>query len=370
MFLSRRDLLAASAGACLLPAASQAAAKRLVPPFAVPVASGLAPKAKTLPKTEPLRELANESRYSKDDPSRSTVDPELSQAYERSVAPLRTFSQVVCKTANRYVASGGKDLKSAAEAGGVLAAWASADALKIVNGETAQFSRLSALGPGALAMMQVEATIKPETRAKISGWLADRADGTVKHYSSLNTKSAANNHRYWAGLSVLGAGIVANRRDLFDWGVNSARIGLAQVTAEGALPLELARRQRAISYHAFALGALVMIAEAAARNGDMSLYKDNDEALHRLVAFTLKSFDNPAKALPLTGAPQEAIANGRLYDAGDVAWLEIYEARFPGRSPWSLKLAGMRPMKTSNLGGDVTLLFAPKPKPGKSPKKT
>ncbi|EGF90081.1 alginate lyase [Asticcacaulis biprosthecium C19] len=364
MFISRRDVLAASAGACLLTLPAQAATRRLRPPFAVPRASGVAPKAKHLPKTEPVRELANESRYRKDDPSRSTVDPELSEAYERSVAPLRAFSQSVIRAANRYVASDGKNLKAAAEAGGILATWAGADSLKVVSGETAQFSRLLTLGAASLGLMQIEGALKPTLRTIIANWLEDRAGETYRHYAALKTKSAANNHRYWAGLSVLSAGIVANRRDLFDWGVSSARIGIAEVTAEGALPLELARGQRALSYHAYALAPLVLIAEAAARNGDSSLYDENSGALHRLIDFCLTQLDDPTRITQLAGTAQEALPNGEFYDSGDVAWLEIYESRFPGRSAWSARLPKMRPMRSTNLGGDITLLFA---RPGTAP---
>src|SRR6185312_4049788 len=54
-----------------------------------------------------------------------------------------------------------------------------------------------------------------------------------------------NNHLYWAGVEVSAAGIAANDRELFDWGMNTYHVGVAQIQPDGTLPLEIRRGQRA-----------------------------------------------------------------------------------------------------------------------------
>ena len=327
-------------------------------PFFVPKASGVAGLPSTVPTTTPLADLNTESRYRKDDPTRSIVDADLSQAYDAAVAPLRTFSRAVIKLANRYVESGGKDLDAAAQTGAVLQKWADADSLKGIVNETGYFARSSALAPAALAFIQVQDALGADVCKSVQAWLDDRAAATRDYYTPLKTISAVNNHRYMSGMFVLATGIAGDRDDLFAWGVDSARLGIAQITAAGALPHEIERGKRALSYHAFALGPLLVIAEAAARNGDMSVYNDNDGALHRLVDFTLSQIDNSGDIAGLAGAAQEHFgSNGAVFDGNDVAWLEIYESRFPGRNRWSARLPSLRPLVSTGLGGNLTLLF-------------
>ncbi|MFT4074398.1 MAG: alginate lyase family protein [Asticcacaulis sp.] len=359
--MDRRRLLAGLGAIAAFPltGASCSAETTLHPPFAVPFPDKKAGKAKSVPAVEPIKALSNESRYRRDDPTRSIVDPELSAAYDEAVAPLRTFSKAVVKSANRFVSSGGKDLEAAAQVSGLIGRWADAGALKDASSETAYFSRLSALNPAALALLQVQNALKDADFDRCDDWIRSCTSDTRAYYSGLNSQSSRNNHRYWAGLAVLASGIAGNRSDDFDWGVDAARIGLEQVTDEGVLPLELKRGQKALSYHAYALGPLVMIAEAAACNGNDDLYAMNEDALHRLVDFTLSQIDDPDRIARLAGIEQERLgANNTTFDPVDIAWLEIYESRFPGRSRWSSRMKKIRPLSASGLGGNLTLLFA------------
>lgn len=366
MSVGRREVLMGLAGSALpllTGTAACASAVSFNAPFSVPADSTKkASKAKSLPETSPLRELDTGSRYRRDDPTKSIVDPDLSDAYESVIAPLRTYAKSVIKAANRYVASDGHDLNAAAQAAGVMKVWADADALAVVSTEVSYFCRNTALGPTAFGLMQVQGAIDSWTRGAIYGWLDSRSGDTMRFVSGLNgTRSGSNNHRYWAGVTVQATGIVGNRSDYFDWGVDCARIGLNQVTADGALPLELARGQKALSYHVFSIGALVMLCEAAARNGDLSLYSLNGEAMHRLIDFTLSQIDNPEIIAGIVGIEQEKLGSGGAdFDPFDVAWLEIYESRFPGRSRWSDRMDKLRPLAITGLGGNLTLLYADK----------
>lgn len=367
MLLTRRTILVA-AGSLSVPSfamsAAKAAAGNLRPPFFVPKAKGVAGAPSAVPPTAPLATISTESRYRKDDPTRSIVDPDLSQAYDAAVAPLRTFSRAVIKTANRYMESRGQDLDAAAQTGAVLKAWADASSLDGIVNETGYFARSSALAPAALAFLQVQGALSDGVCKPVYDWLEDRATATQAYYGTQKSISAINNHRYMSGLFVLATGIAGNRRDLFAWGVDAANIGTSQITGAGALPHEVERGKRALGYHAFALGPLLLIAEAAARNGDTSVYEGNNGALHRLVDFTLSQIDDPDQIVDLAGAAQEPLgSNGAAFDGNDVAWLEIYEARYPGRSRWSKRMSSLRPLVSTGLGGNLTMLFNSKAPP-------
>jgi poly(beta-D-mannuronate) lyase len=151
---------------------------------------------------------------------------------------------------------------------------------------------------------------------------------------------------------VSAAGVVCQRRDLFDWGLARARVGLAQIDERGTLPLELGRGKLALHYHRFALSPLVMLAELASANG-IPLYDENHGALRRLAARVIDGFADPSTFEALTGEAQEV----KLPPAGsDLAWAELYFARFHDArlAAW---LSAARPLVDERLGGDLTIAF-------------
>jgi poly(beta-D-mannuronate) lyase len=179
---------------------------------------------------------------------------------------------------------------------------------------------------GALAVAALKAA--PQAGGMpppVATWLAAIAARTRAYFDPrLSKTDGRNNHRYWAGFAVMAAGIAADRRDLFDWGLASARIGLAQIQPDGTLPLEMARRGRALHYHLFAAAPLVMAAELALPNG-IDLYAEQDGALPRLATRALDGLQDPGFFAARAGAPQE---DASADNPGDVAWAAAYLSRF------------------------------------------
>ncbi|HEX2559475.1 alginate lyase family protein [Phenylobacterium sp.] len=361
---SRRSLIFAGASSWLVPAVGACASARadLRPPFAAFPPAKLVKLDRAVDTPEPVISLSGDSRYVRDDPARADVDPDAAEAYERAVAPLRSFEREVVRHANRYVRSRGQTPAHAARAGGMLWRWAKADALDEMKSDTAHFNRSASVAAMSLAWMQVREAIDPDDdgRRDIEKWFDRRGDEVRDFYDEKDPeqRSARNNHRYWAGLAAAGAGVAAGSTRLLDWGLDSGELGLRQVDRDGALPLELSRGKRALYYHAYALGPLTMLAEIGARNG-RSLYDVHGGALHRLVRFTLAGIENPERIAQRAGAEQEPLGrNGGPFDAGDVAWLEIYDARYRDRNPWMRRMTELRPLTLTRLGGDLTLLFS------------
>jgi len=167
--------------------------------------------------------------------------------------------------------------------------------------------------------------------------------------------SGRNNHRYWAGLAATAAGIATDDKRLVNWGLDSARIGLSQITPEGTLPLEINRGKRARDYHIYAAEPLVATAELARSRG-VDLYAENNGALKRLVDRVVASLDDPSFFEKATGAKQEPFPDDGIVPPNRIAWLEIYQSRFPSPKIEEI-LAPRRPLASSGLGGDLTLLF-------------
>src|SRR6202034_1716551 len=101
--------------------------------------------------------------------------------------------------------------------------------------------------------------------------------------------------------------------------------GMTDIKADGTLPMELARRQKALEYTNYALAPLVMAAELAALRGEDWYGRDNG-AIHRLAARVLSGLRDPKSFAALAGEPAVDVPRG-----GSLSWLAVYRVRFPDR---------------------------------------
>ena len=163
-----------------------------------------------------------------------------------------------------------------------------------------------------------------------------------------------NNHEYWAAWAVMATAVAVDRRDWFDWSVEQYRIAAKQVDPDGYLPNELKRDTRALSYHNYALGPLVMIVAFARSNG-VDLRGENDRALDRLARRVLAGVDNPRSFEARTGKKQEL---EELREASKFAWMEPYCWLNRCEGAAAKRVIALRPIKAYRLGGNLTELFA------------
>ncbi|NJN48264.1 MAG: hypothetical protein HC808_19295 [Candidatus Competibacteraceae bacterium] len=303
----------------------------------------------------PIVQLATNSIYSAADPKRATINPAARQRYLAKIAPVRSYAKQLVKLANNY-------RQHALPAFGHCALrwlndWAVADALSQMDSLQANLGRGPLLSSLALSYLQLNELPGDHTaeRVRIENWLARLATDSINFIESRpNAPSSSANHRYWNGLGVAAAGIAANRRDLFDWGMDSYRLGIEQIEVDGALPLELKRGKRARDYHFYAVAPLVMLAELGAAN-QLDLYAARDGALHRLVQRVIESLQDAAYFETRAGVKQVDFPEGGP-PPNRLAWLEPYLARFPNTA-WEQQIASRRPLAATKLGGNLTLLF-------------
>jgi len=319
--------IAAGISAALLGTVPAEAAGPLRSPWDVPVAAHAA-SGKSQCSTAPDLPASIKTHDYYSDSAHSVIDPVRLKAYQQSISVWHHAASTLDRMADRYRANGDTAMA------GCVADWL--DHFAQAGTLTGEMSTNQAtyvqgwmLGSFSIAWLKVRMapTISAAEAGRIGHWLGVVGALNRLYYAPRATKTdGRNNHRYWAGLAVMAAAIAADRRDLYDWGVNSFGIGAAQITPEGTLPLEMARRALALHYHLFAAAPLVTMAELASANGD-DLYHEDNGALLRLVHAAVAGISNPAPFAAQTGIAQRPIK----LNADDIAWAAPFERRFPDR---------------------------------------
>ena len=305
------------------------------------------------PIPRPIRDLVGVSYYT--DAARSIADPLSKEMNQEAFASLRAFVRQVTDLADGWMESRPARPAYAVRALETLAVWARAGALLGSTNQQGEYEREWTLGSLALAYLRVGDApgLDPAARAEVEAWLVKLAAAVQPHYGHAGRRSSANNHACWAGLAVAAAGAATQNHALFDWGFAQGRIGLAQIRADGFLPLELDRKTLALHYHLFALAPLVMLAELGEANG-IHLYLEGGGAIQRLADRVIAGLRDPSPFAAAAGVTQQI----RLPPRGpDLAWAEPYFARFHDRRLTPL-LAVARPLRDDRLGGDLTAAFA------------
>lgn len=221
--------------------------------------------------TAPPAVLKTQSKYRSDDPSRSTLDEDAAGERDRAVKPIRRAIQAL--TALAYEQGGGNATREA-RADCVLKnldSWAASMSLSKMRSTDAYLSRDRWIAEIVLAL-RAASRVRPvssQREAVYRTWLSSIARDTIEAYSlRVGAKSRANNHRYWAGLSVAATGFYLKDSAFKDWGKRSFEIGACQVDERGFLPAELSRGKKALEYHVYALRPLAAIAKLAAEENE------------------------------------------------------------------------------------------------------
>ena len=298
------------------------------------------------------------SKYAGSDAARDQVNPKAALRYRELTDNVRLLENGVNKLIGRYLDKGQPDDLACVISW--LNDWAEADALlSTTYNHTGKSVRKWALGSVAGAYLRLKFSrsqpleqYSSEART-IEKWLGKLADQVVLDWNA-QPMERRNNHQYWAAWSVMASAVVLNRRDLFDWSVSQYSQGMSQVDEQGYLPLELSRQTRALAYHNYAMGPLLMVAAFAQAN-QLDLRGANDGALQRLAQRLEAGLKQPQLFSAKAGYPQTL---DDLQDNSRFAWLEPYCALYtcsPATEAWRRSL---QPLTTYRLGGDITQLFA------------
>ncbi len=309
---------------------------------------GMAPAAFACPFPPPPVQNLELTRFYTDSAG-SKTDPALLEQHKDQTAPVRNYLKTVTGEADASFIQETESLgiyraRCALE---WLEVWARGDAIlgRVIDKQSSAERRWTLAG-AALAYLKVKPAASAQQAQVIEAWLAKIARAARGDFERDGSKH--NNHWYWLGLG-LGATAVATGDEAM-W---TAARGIMQeaanaITADGTLPLELAREARALHYHAFALMPLTALAELARARGE-NWYAFGDGALHRLVAVTVQGIEHRELFKRLSGFDQEQPVNMHS------GWFQLYRLERPQ------DFANVRfelPTGHYWLGGNVLLLDA------------
>ena len=273
-------------------------------------------------------DLTTDRFYS--DAKSSIIDPEKWKAYVATSGPYKALGQRIVDAADDYRTTGSREAAECAlkhmEAGakdGVFTGKMSSNQAYYVQGWV--------IGAIAIAYLKIRDSglITAEQAHEILPWIVNVVHQTMNYYDARRQKGtgdAENNHLYWAGVEISAAGIAANDRRLFDWGMETYHVGVAQIEPDGSLPLEMRRGQRALHYHLYALAPLVYLAEFGEDNG-LNLYAEHNYALKKLVELSTHGLEDNSFFVKDTGIAQDTPKGPPT--AEEISWARLYVSRFP-----------------------------------------
>lgn len=258
--------------------------------------------------------VQTQSKYRADDNSKSAIDDAAAAARDKTVQPIRKSVRLLTQIA--YAQS--NDRRASSEC--VLQnidRWAAVHSLTDMRSADAILTRDRWVAEIALATRAASRSVplSEGRKALYSTWFGKLARDTIDAYSlRVGPKSRTNNHRYWAGLSVAAVGYLLDWAELKDWGKASFEIGACQVDGSGFLPAELARGERALDYHVYALRPLAAIVRLASDSGEQ-LQSKCFEGFRRLDAMTRSALKDPSPFERMAGLRQSVGTREETYSA-------------------------------------------------------
>ena len=330
----------------------------------------------------PVTELAIPSRYKDDSKNRSDFDAEANAAVEAALNPVDDFINLLVKNANaalQITAAPEVDPEApvdpAAEATSetppdlaqqTLIAdcvvdrihdWAAANALGDMKSQGAQLSVPSRIGGIAMAYAQVRSLATQDTRQpEIEAWLTARMQSSMVFFDTeAPPKSRENNLRAWAALAAAQVGLLQNDEVMTTWAAESVKLVLCTATPEGALPNEMWRGKLALHYQIHAVGPLV-VANALLQPTHPDLLATCDNALLRVVRFTLKAVEDPKLVEAITDKPQKFDPATEMKRAFQFAWLAPLETLVQ-EPEFTTFAAKFELLSNSKIGGKQSLLW-------------
>jgi poly(beta-D-mannuronate) lyase len=282
------------------------------------------PKPGALP-----RDIEASSFYS--DSKHSVIDQKKYDAYNTARKQYEDVTREVARAADKYQQNGNREaaecvlnlLDDQARNSAMTGSMSSNQAYYVQNWT---------LGALAIDWLKVRSADPgtPEQRQAAIDWMKQVAGQTRAYFTERHAKGTndgTNNHYYWAGLAVMAAAVSGNDRASYDWAKGTFEEAASRVAPDGTLPLEMARGQRALHYHIFAITPMVMLAEFGEANGD-DLYAAHGHAVEKLATRIVAGLLNNSYFTEKAGVQQDTPGKEGL-KSGDVAWMVPYLKRFP-----------------------------------------
>lgn len=291
------------------------------------------------------------SKYEGSGKARDVLNKDAEARGKQARRPLDELEAGLSKLSDRYVHG---QAAAAACALDWMQAWASAGALLGEANMTGEAVRKWTLAALAFTFLKIQDApgLDAQKMQSVRAWMVRIADVVIDE-NDARPAHKRNNHYYWAGAAVGAAGIATQNRRLLDWALANYRHSVAAIDQDGVLPLEMARRARALAYHAYALQPLVMLAEMGRVNG-IDLYAERDCALCRLVKRVAAGLQDPSWFEQRAGAKQVTDDNP---DGRALIWVPVLARACPQDETLMKLKAAHQPFVGRRLGGNLTDVY-------------
>lgn len=301
-----------------------------------------AESAPSRPSYPPVRSLNTQPFYT--DAENSIVSSDKLDAERTATKPLTTFVNGMQLAAERWLLA--NDAEAAAWALSQFSNWADAGALLGLFSEQGKAARRFNLTGLALAFLALRKATKQSETEQIGSWLRNVALACLEDERRLQ-----NNHLNWLSAATISCSLAAREPSLYRHGISLITQAINKIQSDGSIVSEVLRGKRSLYYHSFTLGPTLLAGELAHSRGD-NLYIVNGAAIGRLFNFVVNNIHNPEELASLASAQQLWAATTQ----NTVPWLEL--AARTQRSSWlKAKLAQLRPIRYSYLGGNQTALW-------------
>ncbi|WP_179266670.1 alginate lyase family protein [Bordetella genomosp. 4] len=274
------------------------------------------------------------------DKQASIADPKQEARNRKIRAPIDQFQKDINRIADDYYRQPSREKLECGQR--YLEKWASGRALlgpKVSgNGALVRFWAAGTIGIAVLKLGLNDTNSSPV----LWNWLRDLG-AEVEEF--INQRKRESNLYYWSGYSLGVMGLVLDDKSYQDRSRDIFLSSLRDIEADGTLPLELRRGQRAAIYHAFAAQAIFGLA---------LLHNANFEELNkgpfgRLVELLKATATDPSYIANKVGVKQMRIS--------EPGWISLYDSLVAGTSAADVIDRGnVRCPQILRLGGDLCQL--------------
>lgn len=309
------------------------------------------------PPPDPVLTLDYGSRYTDDSETRSEIDDAAEAEAENALQPVDDFIRDLADLANQVHLPDAPQAEIADCVARQLATWARAGALRDLASPTARLTIGSRIAGLALALRQTAPFGgTPEDMEAVRAWLADLAHAQMIFWEEDAPPGASRgNLRAWAALGAAATADVAHDGILRSWAAWSTDYVLCTANPDGSLPQEMSRGRLAYHYQLHAVAPLVVSTRLLHDHG-LHPGARCDDALARVVAFTLSDATDGALTRARTGEVQRYFDGTSELSGYNFAWLPAWLslAPDPGLAEFASAYA---PLASSKLGGDQGLIW-------------
>ncbi|MCU5775216.1 alginate lyase family protein [Winslowiella arboricola] len=159
-----------------------------------------------------------------------------------------------------------------------------------------------------------------------------------------------NNHKTWAACALLAIWNATGKQEFYDKAATQFVTDLGHINANGTINVELLRGSKALHYHHFSFGPLVMMCEIAQQHGS-DWYSLNEGSIHRLAEVVIHGINDPAWFASRNGLVAQDITELGHGWGG----MPFYVRRFPANVADRMPLTAEKYIDTW-LGGDCNQL--------------